>query len=152
MPNRENIDRDWGLVLKHRDRVLDWLARTTAPYKSLFRFDRSALIDCYTPGTDFRILALHFNVSPGAVFYALDRLVKIAGDVDRWSTLEACAEGEPSVVIVPVRDEAEGEYVRHLLREHRFRARIEVLDENEEDYDDKDEDEECHDADDADEH
>lgn len=126
--SKDEIDDCWPLVLDRQSQVLQVVRRNQAHHKSVTRMDRAELLRLYDPSRDIRDIAQHFGVSPGSVNDALARLVRIARRLERDATIERAALGKRHVVIVPVDNKVEGEYVLSVLADHELRGIAEELD------------------------
>jgi hypothetical protein len=96
-----------------------WLSERSPHIKRQWRFDRESLIDLYTPGLDLAVVAAHFGVSRDAVTRALAGIARRAWEVEH-AAREQGEQNEGCCVVVPVRDEREGEHVLAILRTFAF--------------------------------
>lgn len=119
MPSQRAVDCDWPLVQRHRGAIMSWLSERSPHIKRQWRFDREMLIDLYTPGLDLGVVAAHFGVSRDAVTRALIGIARRAWELEHAARQQREQE-EGCCVVVPVRDEREGEHVLAILRTFAF--------------------------------
>jgi hypothetical protein len=119
VPSQRDIDCRWPLVQKHRGAVVDWLSERSPHIKRQWRFDREMLVDLYVPGLDLAVVASHFGVSRDAVTRALVGITRRAWQLEHAAHEQRRSE-EGCWVVVPVRDEREGDHVLAILRTFAF--------------------------------